>query len=116
MKSVLGDRKAIVLLLTPALLVYTLIMVVPVAWSFGLTFFTGSILGGFEFNGVENFTRLTTDPYIWDAFWFTVRYALVVTLLQVVIGYGLALLYQYVLRRSSVIVRTLVFFPVVLPT
>ncbi len=116
MKSVLGDRKAIVLLLTPALLVYTLIMIVPVAWSFGLTFFTGSVLEGFEFNGVENFTRLAGDRYIWDAFGFTVRYALVTTLLQVVIGYGLALLYQYVLRRSSVVVRTLVFFPVVLPT
>jgi raffinose/stachyose/melibiose transport system permease protein len=116
MKSVLGDRKAIMLLLTPALLVYTLIIVVPVAWSFGLTFFTGSILTGFEWNGVENFTRLLGDPYVLDAFWFTVRYAVLVTLLQVVIGYGLALLYQFVLRKSSVIVRTLVFFPVVLPT
>lgn len=116
MKSVLGDRKAIMLLLTPALLVYTLIIVVPVAWSFGLTFFTGNILSGFEWNGVENFSRLFSDPYVLDAFWFTVRYAILVTLLQVVIGYGLALLYQFVLRKSSVIVRTLVFFPVVLPT
>ena len=116
MKSVLGDRKAIILLLTPALLVYTLIIVVPVIWSFGLTFFTGNILTGFEFNGIENFTRLLTDPYVHDAFWFTIKYAVLVTLFQVVLGYGLALLYQFVLRRSSVMVRTLVFFPVVLPT
>lgn len=116
MKSVLGDRKAIMLLLTPALLVYTLIILIPVAWSFGLTFFTGNILSGFEFNGVENFTRLINDPYVWDAFWFTIRYAVLVTLFQVVIGYGLALLYHFVLRKSSVLVRTLVFFPVVLPT
>jgi multiple sugar transport system permease protein/raffinose/stachyose/melibiose transport system permease protein len=33
-----------------------------------------------------------------------------------VLGYGLALLYNFVLRKSSVLVRTLVFFPVVLPT
>jgi multiple sugar transport system permease protein/raffinose/stachyose/melibiose transport system permease protein len=39
-----------------------------------------------------------------------------VTLFQVVLGYGLALLYNFVLRKSSVLVRTLVFFPVVLPT
>jgi multiple sugar transport system permease protein/raffinose/stachyose/melibiose transport system permease protein len=116
MKSVLGDRKAIILLLTPALLVYTLIILIPVIWSFGLTFFTGNILTGFEFNGIENFTRLFSDPYVADAFWFTIKYAVLVTLFQVVLGYGLALLYQFVLRRSSVMVRTLVFFPVVLPT
>lgn len=116
MKAVLGDRKAIVLLLTPALLVYTLIMLVPVFWSLGLTFFTGNPLMGFEFNGIDNFTRLFADAAVWEAFWFTVRYAVLVTLLQVVLGYGLALLYNFVLRKSSVLVRTLVFFPVVLPT
>jgi raffinose/stachyose/melibiose transport system permease protein len=116
MKSVLGDRKAIILLLTPALLVYSLIMLVPVVWSLGLTFFDGSPLGGFEFAGVDNFARLFSDAAVWDALWFTVRYAVLVTLFQVVLGYGLALLYNFVLRKSSVLVRTLVFFPVVLPT
>jgi raffinose/stachyose/melibiose transport system permease protein len=116
MKSVLGDRKAITLLLTPALAVYTLIILAPVVWSFGLTFFSGSVLGGFEWNGVENFTRLVGDPYVWDAFWFTLKYAFLMTILQVVLGYGLALLYHFVLKKSSVIIRTLVFFPVVLPT
>lgn len=116
MKSVLGDRKTILLLLLPALVIYTLITIVPVLWSFGLTFFTGSVLEGFEYNGIENFARLFTDSYVTDAFWFTLRYALLTTVLQVVLGYGLALLYHFILRRSSVIVRTLVFFPVVLPT
>jgi len=116
MKSVLGDRKAIILLLTPALLVYTVIMLAPVVWSLGLTFFSGSPLMGFEFSGLANFERLLNDSAVWDAFWFTVRYAVLVTLLQVVLGYGLALLYNFVLRKSSVLVRTLVFFPVVLPT
>lgn len=116
MKSVLGDRKAITLLLTPALLVYTVIILAPVVWSFGLTFFTGSVLGGFEWNGIENFERLFRDPYVWDALWFTLKYAILVTIFQVVLGYGLALLYNFVLRKSSVLVRTLVFFPVVLPT
>ncbi|CAH0211864.1 Lactose transport system permease protein LacF [Microbacterium oxydans] len=116
MKSVLGDRKTILLLLLPALVIYTLITIVPVLWSFGLTFFTGSILEGFEFTGISNFTRLFSDSYVADAFWFTIRYALLTTLFQVVLGFGLALLYHFVLRRSSVIVRTLVFFPVVLPT
>lgn len=116
MKNVLADRKTIILLLAPALLVYTLIIVAPVVWSFGLTFFTGNSLQGFTFIGFENFIRLAGDAYVHEAFWFTVRYALIVTIFQVILGYGLALLYHFVLRKTSVLIRTLVFFPVVLPT
>jgi raffinose/stachyose/melibiose transport system permease protein len=116
MKSVLGDRKTIALLLTPALLLYSLIILVPMLWSLGLTLFEGSPLEGFTFRGLANFQRLVTDDAVHQAFWFTVKYALLMTIAQVVLGYALALLYHFVLRRSSVIVRTLVFFPVVLPT
>ena len=116
MNSVLGDKKAIAILLGPALLVYTLITMVPVLWSFGLTFFKGNPLQGFEFNGVTNYERLFTDSYVYDAFWFTIKYALIASIGQIILGYGLALLYMFVLKKSSTLVRTLVFFPVVLPT
>lgn len=116
MKSVLGDRKTIAILLGPALLVYTLVILGPVLWSFGYTFFKGNALEGFQFNGINNFTRLFTDPDVSAALGFTVKYALLVTILQVVFGYGLALLYTFVLKKSSAIIRTLVFFPVVVPT
>jgi raffinose/stachyose/melibiose transport system permease protein len=116
MKSVLGDRKAIVILLGPALLVYTLIMLVPVVWSFVYTFFTGDPLSGFTFVGGKNFAHLLNDPQIWSAFGFTLKYALLMTVLQVGLGYGLALIYNFILKRSSTLIRTLVFFPVVVPT
>ncbi len=116
MKSIFGDRRAIVILLAPALTVYTLVMLVPVFWSFGYTFFKGNALEGFEFVGLDNFIRIFTDPYIWDALVFTLQYAVLMTVGQVVLGYGLALLYVFVLRKSSTILRTLIFFPVVLPT
>lgn len=116
MKSVLGDRRAIAILLGPALTVYTLVMLVPVVWSFGYTFVKGNPLEGFQFSGTENFARLFTDPDIRDALFFTIKYAIVMTAGQVIIGYALALLYIFVLRRSSVLLRTLIFFPVVVPT
>lgn len=116
MNIVLGDRKAIAILLGPALLVYSLVMLVPVLWSLGLTFFEGNALFGFQAVGLDNFNQLFNDPRVWDAFWFTVRYAVIITVGQVVLGYGLSLLYVFALRRASGIVRTLVFFPVVLPT
>ena len=116
MNTVLGDRKAIAILLGPALLVYSLVMLVPVLWSLGLTFFEGNALFGFQPVGLDNFNQLFNDPRVWDAFWFTVRYAVIITVGQVLLGYGLSLLYVFALRRASGIVRTLVFFPVVLPT
>ncbi len=116
MRQVLGDRRAVALLLGPALLVYTLVMLVPIFWSVGYTAMDGNAIRGFEFVGVDNFVTFFQDPTAWQAVRFTVRYAIVLTTLQVALGYGLALLYVFYLKKSSAILRTLVFFPVILPT
>lgn len=116
MRSVLGDRRAIAVLLTPALLVYTLVMLVPMGWSLGYTFTQGNLIQGFTFNGLGNFRKLWQDPQAHSALWFTFKYGIVVSAGQVLLGYLLALLYVFVLRRSSALIRTLVFFPVILPT
>ncbi|MFC8597298.1 carbohydrate ABC transporter permease [Isoptericola sp. NPDC057191] len=116
MRQVLGDRRAVALLLGPALLVYTLVMLVPIFWSVGYTFADGNAIRGFEFAGLGNFVKFFGDPTGHDAVLFTIRYALVLTILQVGLGYALSLLYVFHLKRSSAVVRTLVFFPVILPT
>jgi multiple sugar transport system permease protein/raffinose/stachyose/melibiose transport system permease protein len=116
MNRVLGDKKAIAVLLGPALVVYTLIMLVPMLWSLGYTFFTGSVITGFQWHGLGNFRELFHDPSVRAALVFTLKYAVVITVGQVLMGYLLSLLYIFFLRRASATVRTLVFFPVVLPT
>ncbi|AWB87347.1 carbohydrate ABC transporter permease [Mycetocola zhujimingii] len=116
MKQVLGDRKSILILIGPALLVYTLVMLVPVVWSLGYTLFEGNAIIGFQFVGLDNFARMLTDARVHEALWFTIRYAIVITIGQVFFGYLLSLLYVFVLKKSSGIIRTLAFFPVVLPT
>lgn len=116
MRQVLGDKKAIAILLTPALLIYTLVMLVPIFWSIGYTTVDGNVVKGFTFVGFDNFTKFFHDAAAWDAVWFTVRYAVVLTVGQVTLGYLLALLYAFWLRKASGLIRTIVFFPVVLPT
>ncbi|MEV7532950.1 carbohydrate ABC transporter permease [Streptomyces hydrogenans] len=116
MHRVLGDRRAILILLGPALLVYTLIMLVPMVWSLGYSFTKGNSIEGFTGSGLDNFTRLLDDPAVHEALWFTLKYAVIVTAGQVVAGYLLALLYVFFLKKASALVRTLVFFPVILPT
>jgi multiple sugar transport system permease protein/raffinose/stachyose/melibiose transport system permease protein len=91
-------------------------MLVPIFWSLGYTVFEGNVITGFTFAGVDNFVKFFQDPSAWKALGFTLRYALVLTVLQVGAGYLLALLYVFWLKRASGIVRTIVFFPVILPT
>jgi raffinose/stachyose/melibiose transport system permease protein len=116
MDAVLRDRRAILIFIGPALLAYSLVMLVPILWSIGYTFFGGNVITGFSPAGFSNYTKLLDDAAFWRATSVTVRYAVVVTVGQVGMGLLLSLLYVFYLKRSSAIVRTLVFFPVVLPT
>ncbi|ANJ27146.1 ABC transporter permease [Agromyces aureus] len=116
MNRVLGDWRAVTVLLGPAMLVYSLIMLVPIFWSLGYTVFEGNPIVGFTFVGLDNIVQLFTDPKIGDALLFTLKYAIVLTVGQVLVGYGLSLLYVFWLKKASGLIRTLVFFPVVLPT
>jgi raffinose/stachyose/melibiose transport system permease protein len=115
-ERVLGDKRTIIVLLAPALLIYTAVMLVPSFWSLGYAFFHGSAITGFHYTGLTNLRRLFTDADVRTALWFTVRYGVVLTICQVLFGYLLALLYVFVLKGKSTLIRTLAFFPVVLPT
>ena len=116
MERVLGNKKAVLVLLGPALLVYTIIMLVPIVWSLYYTVQDGNPIIGFTFAGFDNFVTFFKDPAAWQAVGFTLRYALVLTVLQVGVGYLLSLMYVFWIRRASGFIRTVVFFPVVLPT
>lgn len=116
MNRVFGDRKTIIALLTPALLTYSLAMLVPMLWSLGYTVTSGNLISGFHFVGFQNFVTVFHDKKAGQAISFTIKYALTITIGQVVLGYLLALLYVFFLKRASAVIRTLTFFPVVLPT
>lgn len=116
MARTLRDWKAVLVFVGPALLLYAAVLIIPIFWSIGYSFFDGSPIGGFEFVGLQNFGDLVHDRDFVNSLWFSARYAVVVTTGQVLLGLLLALLYMFYLKRFSSIVRTLVFFPVVLPT
>ncbi len=116
MERVLRDRTAAIVFLGPALVLYVVILLVPIIWSIGYTFFSGSPISGFTFVGFQNYLTLAQDRRFWEAFWLSTRYAIFVTSGQIGLGLALALFYHFYLKRSSALIRTLVFFPVVLPT
>lgn len=116
MERALRDRRAILVFVGPALLVYTLILLGPILWSFAYTFFSGGIITGLHPAGFSNYVKLVHDDMFWSAVGVTLKYAVSVTIGQVLVGLLLSLLYVFYLKRSSGLIRTLVFFPVVLPT
>ncbi|MCB2175585.1 MAG: sugar ABC transporter permease [Actinomycetales bacterium] len=116
MDKVFRDRRATLVMLAPALLVYTLVMIVPIFWSVGYTTLDGNAVSGFTFVGLDNYKAFFQDSTAIDALLFTLKYAVLLTVLQVVAGYGLALLYVFYLKHRSSLVRTILFFPVILPT
>ncbi len=115
MRHILGNRRAAALFLAPALAIYVGVIVVPVVWSLVYSFFKGTPALGFQFIGLANFRHLWSDPTVRQTLVFTIKYTVVLLVCQIVSGYLLALFYIFVLRRSSTLIRTLVFFPVVLP-
>ena len=116
MELLLCDWRAILTFVGPALVVYTLVVLVPIVWSLVYTVFEGNVISGFQFVGLNNFATLIRDQTFWQAVAFTLKYAVVVTIGQVAVGLLLALLYVFYLRNASALVRTLIFFPVILPT
>ncbi|MCB8965953.1 MAG: sugar ABC transporter permease [Ardenticatenaceae bacterium] len=116
MNKVLSNRFAIFVFLGPALLLYTVILLIPIGWALGFTAFKGSPISGFEFAGFDNYIRLIGDKAVRDAFWFGLKYAAVVSGGQVLLGLILSLIYVFYLKSGTAWIRTLIFFPVVLPT
>lgn len=116
MNKVLQNKKAIALFIIPPLVLYTVLVFVPVVWSFFYSFYSGTPGLKWEFSGFKNYINLFKDKNFISALWVNVRYIAIVMLGQVGLGLALALLFNFWLKRFKSVVRTLVFFPVVLPT
>lgn len=116
MKKVLGNKGAIGLFVVPALILYTVIVMVPVVWSLYYSLYNGNPGLNWEFVGIDNYLKLFKDKNFINSLTINAKYIAVVTIGQVSCGLMLALLFKFWLKRCKAFVRTLVFFPVVLPT
>ena len=116
MNKVLRNKKAIALFVVPALIIYTVLVILPVIWSLYYSLFSGSPGLEWKFVGFANYPSLFHDRNFMSALTVNIKYIAVVTCGQVCLGLALALMFKFWLRHCKTVVRTLVFFPVVLPT
>lgn len=116
MNKVLGNKRAVAVFVLPAFILYTAFVILPVLWSLYYSLFQGSPGLQWEFVGIKNYINLLSDKNFFKALTVNFKYIAVVTVGQVGLGLVLALMFKFWLKRCKTIVRTLVFFPVVLPT
>ncbi len=116
MKNVLENKKAVGLFVIPGLALYSVIVMLPILWSFYYSFFSGSPGLRWKFSGINNYVMLFKDPGFSNALLVNVKYVGIVMLGQVGLGLLLSLMFMFWLTRFKTVIRTLVFFPVVLPT
>jgi multiple sugar transport system permease protein len=91
------------LLVAPALIVLFVMNIFPLMWSFGLSFFNyrANRIDAPDFVWLRNYERVLTDPTVWERFQTTAIIVGSSVLLQLVIGFLLALLFEreFPLRR-----------------
>lgn len=104
-----------VLLVAPALLTLLLVNILPLLWSFGLSFFNyrANRQTAPRFDGLDNYTSLLTDDRVWERFVTTGMIVAGSVGLQLLIGFGLAMMFakKFPLRR---ILLMLVLTPMML--
>ena len=110
-------RWHILVFLAPALLVYTALMIVPLAETLRLSLFT-SKEQVVSFVGLDNFATLFTDPRYSKGFWNALAnntwFFCIHMMVQIPVGVGLAALLSLPRLRARSLYRTALFMPTML--
>jgi multiple sugar transport system permease protein len=101
-------------LVSPAVVLFTVFLLVPIVLAFALAFTNARLISPrpAEFIGLENFTFLMSDPVFWASVRNTFYFAVVVVPVQAGLALGLALLVNAKVRGTQFF-RTIYFLPVV---
>lgn len=115
MNKVLGNKKAIALFTLPAVILFTCLVFIPLIWSLVYSFFSGQPGLDFKFDGIQNYLRIFTDKTLWVTVKNNLIYVVVVGGMQIVLGFLIAMLINFGVKKHQNLVRSLLFIPVVLP-
>lgn len=111
----LSTRRAVLMFLVPAVVLYLLAVVLPIAQSLWLSLFHWDGISPMEWVGFDNYARMTRDPVFRSSFVNSMVYLAVNLVFQVVIALLLANLLLSVTRGRELI-KTLFFLPTIVST
>src|SRR3954447_14879272 len=113
----LTDRRLAAIFLTPTMLLLLLIAIFPLIWSLYLSFTKFSVINdantGPTWIGLGNYVRLLNDPEVWGRFATTARFVIPAVGIELLIGFGLAMLLNRKFSGRGLIM-TLMLIPMML--
>jgi multiple sugar transport system permease protein len=111
----LSDRNITFLFIMPTMVILVLMNVYPLFYSLYLSFTDYSVISAEppRWIGLENYTTILSDQRFWSHFAVTGRFAFLSVGLQMLVGFGLALLIREKFRGSG-LVTTLILVPMML--
>lgn len=110
-----SDNLAGLIFLGPAMLLFLTFVLGPFVVGIGLSLFRWDMLTPPEFIGLENLTRLATDPSFYNALRYTFVFSIASMITHLVAGFLLAVAVNQLRSKvASYFVRTSLFFPFVI--
>ncbi|UJF34650.1 carbohydrate ABC transporter permease [Paenibacillus hexagrammi] len=114
MEKILRDRKAILVFLFPALVVYLFTVLAPILWSMYYSFFSWDGISPMKYIGFDNYVRmLTHDKTFWKAFENNMVYVAIIVFMQVCLGLLVAMLLTTI-HKGRELFKTLYFTPAII--
>lgn len=110
-----GENRLMLGLLLPSVLFVFVISIVPLAYTFYLSFQEYSLLNssGAHFNGIQNYLEIVRNPAIRHSVWVTFQYTALSVALSTLTGVGLAIVVNQ-LKKGKSLFRVIFFIPMML--
>lgn len=102
-------------LVSPPLLIFFLITVVPLAFGIALSFYGGLGILTWDFVGAENYRDLVADGAFWQSLLTGIIFSIYSVAIQMILGVAIALVINEKFKFAN-IVRTIVLVPYLIPT
>ncbi|MCA9835947.1 MAG: sugar ABC transporter permease [Trueperaceae bacterium] len=111
----LSDRNIILLFILPTMIILVLMNIYPLFYSLYLSFTDYSVISSVapKWVGFQNYQTILSDTRFWKHFAITGQYTIITVALQMLIGFGLALLIKEKFWGSGII-TTLILVPMML--
>src|SRR5215208_4059011 len=95
------DRWLAFLFLVPALIALAAVMAYPLAYSFWISLHRYNLLDPSRYIGLHNYQRIWEDDKVWNSFKVTFIFSIPVLLINLVLGFSLALLIHHKARAKA---------------
>jgi multiple sugar transport system permease protein len=95
------DRWLAFLFLAPALIALTAVMAYPLGYSFWISLHRYNLLDPSRYVGLRNYQRIWEDDKVWNSFKVTFIFSIPVLLINLVLGFALALLIHHKARAKA---------------